>query len=551
MSFAAKIHPLFFLQERYMDLACSGRTVHELSHHQILEAAPDAILVCDAAGILVYVNLETERLFGYPRAELLGRPIEILVPMEQREEHVRSRAAYAAAPAPRMMSEGLKIDAVRKDGSIFAADVKLNPLKTPSGLLVVATVQHITARAERRLDAERFRQTFESAPIGMVLLDTEGSIVRGNHAFAEMLGYSLEELVTTRWSDVTHPEDLEIDQELFQKLARAEIPHYSVKKRYFRRDGSVVHGELHVAIVRDESGRPVHAIGQILDVTARERAYEALQASEERLRHLAAQLPVSVFEATLGGEITFVNERWCNHTGLAPQDAMGHGWHAAIHPDDRARVQEAWRSLSEQQREIRVELRVLAPGAEPRWAWLDAAPLRGADGRIQAYFGALLDIDDRKRIEELLRESLAQRELIAAQKERLSELSTPIVPLRDDVVAMPLVGVIDRERADRVLEALLARVSGGGVRVAILDITGVLTVDQQVAEALVRAARAVRLLGAQLVLSGIRPEVARTLVEIGADLTGIVTCANLQTAITYAMTMTESPRAAAARLAAR
>ena len=128
-----------------------------------------------------------------------------------------------------------------------------------------------------------------------------------------------------------------------------------------------------------------------------------------------------------------------------------------------------------------------------------------------------------------------QEEIIRVQAATLAELSTPLIPISDQVVAMPLIGAMDAERAQRVLEALVNGIAASRARVAILDITGVPTVDTLVADGLLRAARGVQLLGAQVVLTGIRPEVAQTLVTLGVNLTGIVTQRSLQSGIEYAM----------------
>jgi rsbT co-antagonist protein RsbR len=117
----------------------------------------------------------------------------------------------------------------------------------------------------------------------------------------------------------------------------------------------------------------------------------------------------------------------------------------------------------------------------------------------------------------------------------LRELSTPLIPISDAVVVMPLIGAIDSRRAQQVMETLLQGLAQRQAETAILDITGVPVVDTQVANALIAAAQAVKLLGATVVLTGIRPEVAQTLVGLGIDLRGIITRASLQSGITYAL----------------
>ncbi|NTV64638.1 MAG: STAS domain-containing protein, partial [Oscillochloris sp.] len=115
------------------------------------------------------------------------------------------------------------------------------------------------------------------------------------------------------------------------------------------------------------------------------------------------------------------------------------------------------------------------------------------------------------------------------------ELSTPLLPLANRVLALPLVGTIDSTRAQQVIETLLHGVAEHQASTTIIDITGVHVVDTQVANALIHAAQAVKLLGAQVILTGIRPEVAQTLVSLGTNLGDIVTRGTLQEGIAYAM----------------
>lgn len=144
------------------------------------------------------------------------------------------------------------------------------------------------------------------------------------------------------------------------------------------------------------------------------------------------------------------------------------------------------------------------------------------------------------RAAESEREAL-QHELIEAQQAALRELGTPLIPVAEGIVVMPLIGAIDSNRAQQILESLLEGVGSQRANLAIIDITGVKVVDTQVAGALLRAAQAARLLGAEVVLTGISPEVAQTLVQIGADMSALTTRGSLQSGIAYALNRREAP----------
>jgi anti-anti-sigma regulatory factor len=160
-------------------------------------------------------------------------------------------------------------------------------------------------------------------------------------------------------------------------------------------------------------------------------------------------------------------------------------------------------------------------------------PVLDASGEIQAICGILTDITDFRRAQEENRR--LQAEMLRVQAETLRALSTPLIPIAQGVVAMPLIGAISHERSQQILETMLAGVVSLRARIAIFDVTGVPTADSEVASALNQAASAVRLLGAQVVLTGIRPEFAQTLVSLGIDLAGITTLSTLQAGIAYAL----------------
>lgn len=165
---------------------------------------------------------------------------------------------------------------------------------------------------------------------------------------------------------------------------------------------------------------------------------------------------------------------------------------------------------------------------ERSWSTLDLKALNAA--------ATIMGSAIQRRLAEEERENL-QQQIIEAQQSAIRELSTPLIPLSSHVVLMPLIGSIDSSRAQMVMETLLEGIAIYQADTAILDITGVSVVDTQVANALVQAAQAVKLLGAKVVLTGIGPTMAQTLVHLGADLSNLHTRGNLQSAVVEALTM--------------
>lgn len=153
--------------------------------------------------------------------------------------------------------------------------------------------------------------------------------------------------------------------------------------------------------------------------------------------------------------------------------------------------------------------------------------LRQANERLS------LELVERERAERA--RAALQEELLTAHQQRLRELSTPLIPISDTVMVMPLIGAMDRERAQQVMESALEGASQRRTEFVILDVTGMRELDAGVADLLVRAGHGLRLLGARVIITGIRPEVARALVELGASLDTIVTKATLQDGVAHAM----------------
>jgi rsbT co-antagonist protein RsbR len=177
------------------------------------------------------------------------------------------------------------------------------------------------------------------------------------------------------------------------------------------------------------------------------------------------------------------------------------------------------------------EMQCLTKAGEAIEASVSASPLLNGS-TIEGFVCVLRDITDRKRAEE---ERTRLEEAIRAKNDLIRTMSTPLIPITDEIVVMPLVGTLDQERAEQVIDSLLRGIAAIQPRVAILDITAVPVVDVDVANALVRAAHAARMLGVDVVLTGLRAEVAKTLVDMGLDLPGVRTCSTLKSGIALSM----------------
>jgi len=164
------------------------------------EQSPDAILIADKSGTIVRVNVELERSFGYTRTELLGQPVEVLIPERFRLSHPEHRRAYGERPKRRPMGAGLELFARRKDGSDFPVDIMLSPINAPAGGFALCAIRDISERrlAQATLEAteQSFRFFVENVQdYAIFQLDPDGRIRTWNAGAERMKGYSAEEIV--------------------------------------------------------------------------------------------------------------------------------------------------------------------------------------------------------------------------------------------------------------------------------------------------------------------------------------------------------------------
>ena len=263
-------------------------------------------------------------------------------------------------------------------------------------------------RAEEALreSETRFRAIFENAAIGIALVDMHGHPVESNPALQKMLGYDKLELADMAFTEYTHPDDARASWDLFIELVEGKRDHYQMEKRFLRRDGRVVWGQLHVSLVRDQKGEFKYCFGMVMDISERKRVEEDLGASEAKFRTLSDAAPAAIF-VYQGNKFRYVNPAAEVITGHSQYELLKKNFWDLAHPDVRDLIRE--RSLARQRGEpvpTRYEFKIMTKAGEERW-------LDFTDGKFElegnpAIAGMAFDVTERKRAQEALRESEAR-----------------------------------------------------------------------------------------------------------------------------------------------
>jgi PAS domain S-box-containing protein len=266
----------------------------EENFHLAVEGAPNGMVIIDRNGNIVLANSQIEKMFGYTKAELLGQPVEMLVPRRIRAQHRSHREGFFADPKARTMGIGRELYGLRKDGSEFPLEIGLNPLQTGEKSLILASVIDITERkraeAALRESEERLARTETFSLVMVTHVDLEGRWLKVPPTLCELLGYTAVELLGRRFHEVTHPEDIDADWNQCLRLIRGEIKSFDLEKRYVRKDGGIVWVYINCSVVTDTQDKPVHFLTYIRDITNRKLNEEKLREYQESLRQLANQL---------------------------------------------------------------------------------------------------------------------------------------------------------------------------------------------------------------------------------------------------------------------
>ena len=264
----------------------------EAQFRNLLESTPDAIVIVNVTGRIVLVNVQAEKIFGHPRTQLVGEPVEMLLPERFRATHNAHRARFFGQPRTRTMGAGLDLYGLRANGEEFPVEISLSPLVTEEGTMVMSAVRDVSERLKAE---QKFRGLLESAPDAMVLVGPDGNIALINSQTERLFGYRRSELLG-RPVEILVPERYRgkhaEHRSGFFSQPRARPMGADLELFGVRRDGSEFPAEISLSPLETEEGMFVSSA--IRDATARKRYEQGLQEAS-RLK--------SVFLANMSHEL--------------------------------------------------------------------------------------------------------------------------------------------------------------------------------------------------------------------------------------------------------
>lgn len=277
------------------DKAAAAFRAHEVPFHAIIEAAPTGMVMVDSEGRIVMMNAQMERLFGYHRDELLGQPIETLLPKRYHANHWVLRKDFLAAPETRPMGQGRDLFALRKDASEFPVEIGLNPVETPEGCFVLASVVDITERkrAEKSLrqSETHFRALAEGLPQLVWTASADGVCDYVSPQWRIYSGLPEEKLLGLHGTlHLVHPDDKALVSSAWERAVATKTPlDYEFRIRHA--DGEYRWFRAWALPQQDSDGRIVKWIGTNTDIDEQRRARTSL---ETEIRTRTAQLQASL-----------------------------------------------------------------------------------------------------------------------------------------------------------------------------------------------------------------------------------------------------------------
>ena len=432
------------------------------------ESVADVVIAYEPDGTIAWASPSLAPVLGWDPAKVIGTRLGIVTD----EDAAKAAEITAEAMSSGAQTARARVRSRRADGTVIWTDTHSRLVRDPRGKLtwIVASIRDVTDDVEwqrQALEAEqRFRLAMEHSAVGMALVAPGGDFLTVNDALCDMLKRDAATLLSSTWQELTHPQDVDIDQGLVNELLAGERDSYRLRKRYLRPDGSVAWGDLSVASVRDSVGKVSYFISQIIDVTDK-------VTSAERYRLLAEH----------GTDVVSTSTHDCTMEWLSPSVEGLLGWPAGalvgtsflayLHPEDHPLVEAAHDRVLDGEA-ARFEVRMRTRDRGDRWVNVVLSPIHG-DGPgvigciarwrdVQAEHEAREELEASEHRFRMMVENASDVVYSASRDRRVTWVSPAVTRtlgwFPDELLGVDLLDLLhpdDRRRSARVIANVLAR----------------------------------------------------------------------------------------------
>jgi PAS domain S-box-containing protein len=377
--------------------------VSEEKHRVIVEAASDAVISMDESGGILLANPATARIFGYDPVELIGKPLTVLMPEFMRKLHEAGFRRYLATGERHLNWQGAEVTALRKNGQEFPVEVSFGEMTRNGHKVFTGFIRDISekkrAENELRRQKELFQKIFENIPVIIAFRGQDRRIETVNPEFERAMGWTLKEIRGQNLDiyALFFP-DPDSHQMALDLMAESTGEWNDLKVSV--KDGRVI--DVATTFLRLSDGSTL-GIGQ--DITERKRAEAELRESEARFRLVADSAPVLIWMSGTDKLCTYFNKPWLDFTGRSLEQELGNGWAEGVDPEDLQRCLDTYIQSFDRREAFRMEYRLRRHDGEFRWVLDIGAPRFNPDGSFAGYIGSCIDVTEKRRAEEQLRQA--------------------------------------------------------------------------------------------------------------------------------------------------
>jgi PAS domain S-box-containing protein len=368
---------------------------NELLFRELLDAAPDPIVIVNEAGGIVHVNVRVEEMLGYERAELLGERVEMLIPERFAVSHRVHRGDYVAAPSARPMGSGLELWARRKDGTEVPVEISLAPLETPTGTLVSAALRDVSARRDAEQKNRELAAILDSAAEAVIGWSLDGKVTTWNRGAERIYGYAAEEMIGRQHDILVPPGSRSELPEIMQTVRDGgQIDHLETER--VRKDGDMIEVSLSASPILDSDGEVVGISTSARDTSEQRRAQRRLA---ESARHFEL-IHDLVVTAGFDGYFKVINGAWEQVLGWTHEQLMPNPFIEIVHPDDRDAVEREVAKLAGGG--VTADFKIRVASADGPWVWTEWSAVPDPDPELRYFHASGREISARMAVEQAL-----------------------------------------------------------------------------------------------------------------------------------------------------